>query len=117
MKKIAAVIMALMFAGVLGCLQYGAGKPDGQNESQKPEESEAGSLISETTEPEAGHEKDLKTDSGRYVGQCDNNFIEVQISGVPDTKDFRVFILSKELKANFEALKLETGRILSLSII
>ena len=108
-KVIASIIMVLMLAGISGCLQYGSGKPDQLNGSQTTEEPEARPLISEATEAKVSHDKDSKTDSGRYVGQADNNFIEVQISGVPDTKDFKVFMLSKELKKTFEALKLETG--------
>lgn len=50
---------------------------------------------------------EIKTDSGRYQGLADNNFIEIKISGVPDEKSSRVFQLSEELKENFEQLKLK----------
>lgn len=48
-----------------------------------------------------------KTDSGRYQGQADNNFIEIKISGVPDDKAIKVFMLSEKVKAEFEKLKLK----------
>jgi len=49
------------------------------------------------------------TDSGRYVGQADSNFIEIKISGVPDEKSAKVFMLGVEVKQDFENLKLNTG--------
>lgn len=52
---------------------------------------------------------DIKTDSGRFAGQIDNNFIEVRISGVPDEIDPRVFMLSDEVKGIFESLGLNEG--------
>lgn len=53
--------------------------------------------------------EDIRTDSGRYVGQIDNNSIEIKISGVPDAIAARAFRLSAELRADFDALKLKTN--------
>lgn len=58
-------------------------------------------------EPEA--EAEILTDSGNYIGQADNNFIEIQISGVPEDIDPKVFMISDEVRADFDALALETG--------
>lgn len=50
-----------------------------------------------------------KTDSGRYVGQIDNNSIEVKISGVPDSQPPRVFRLDEAAKAQLASLNLKTN--------
>jgi len=50
-----------------------------------------------------------KTDSGRYVGQIDSNFIEIEISGVPAEHAAKAFGLTDSIKENFEKLGLETG--------
>jgi len=52
---------------------------------------------------------DIKTDSGRFTGRIDNNFIEVRISGVPDSIDPKVFMLSDEVKEKFNSLNLNEG--------
>lgn len=43
------------------------------------------------------------TDTGRYLGQVDSNFIEVQISGVPDDLNPMVFMLSDDVKDGLES--------------
>lgn len=49
----------------------------------------------------------IKTDSGSYVGQADNNSIEIRISGVQDDEmAFRVFKISEEVRLAFESLSL-----------
>ncbi|MEN6324727.1 MAG: hypothetical protein ABFD18_00750 [Syntrophomonas sp.] len=57
--------------------------------------------IKEVTTPE------LKTDSGRYVGLADNNFFEIKISGVPDEKAAKVFMISDKIRTRFEILNLQ----------
>lgn len=42
------------------------------------------------------------------MGQADNNFIEIKISGIPDEIDPLVFMLSESVKNEFEALDLNT---------
>jgi len=44
---------------------------------------------------------DVKRDSGRYVGQIDNNFIEIKISGVPESMAARSFMLGDKVKSDF----------------
>lgn len=64
---------------------------------------------STTAEDGNGNKVEVKTDSGRYQGQADNNFIEIKISGVPDEKATKVFMLSEKVKEKFSELKLKTG--------
>ncbi|MEW6662495.1 MAG: protease complex subunit PrcB family protein [Bacillota bacterium] len=57
----------------------------------------------------AGAAKD-KQDSGTYIGQIDNNSIEIKVSGVQDPKEaHRAFRLSEEVKSTFDSYKLNTG--------
>lgn len=57
----------------------------------------------------ADGQRELKTDSGRYTGQIDNNSIEIKISGTPDKVDARAFQLGAEIKEKFAALDLKTN--------
>jgi len=50
-----------------------------------------------------------KKDSGRYVGQIDNNSIEIKISGVPDSIAAKAFRLSEEVKVKFARYALKTN--------
>ncbi|NLY71284.1 MAG: hypothetical protein GX076_06360, partial [Clostridiales bacterium] len=55
----------------------------------------------ETHNPE---QAETMIDTGRFLGQVDNNFIEIKISGVPDEMDPSVFMLSENIKEQFETL-------------
>lgn len=48
-----------------------------------------------------------QTDTGRYIGQIDNNSIEIRISGVPNAISARAFKLSDSIKAQFETYELK----------
>ncbi|MDD3894151.1 MAG: hypothetical protein PHU36_03910 [Syntrophomonadaceae bacterium] len=50
---------------------------------------------------------EVKTDTGRYVGLADNNFFEVKISGVPDEKAYKVFMITDQIRSKFESLDLQ----------
>lgn len=50
----------------------------------------------------------LKKDTGRYVGQIDNNSIEIKISGVPEKLAAKAFQLGDEIRDNFSAYQLKT---------
>lgn len=52
---------------------------------------------------------EIKTDSGRYQGLLDDNSIEIKISGVPDDKPAKVFIIEEGLKNEFEKIPLQKG--------
>lgn len=60
---------------------------------------------------------ELKTDTGSYVGLADNNFFEVKISGVPDEKAYRVFMITDEVRGKFEGLNLQEGDQIKLQYI
>lgn len=51
--------------------------------------------------------KETKIDSGRFNGLADANFFEVKISGVPDTIEPKVFMLTEEVRQKFENLQLK----------
>ncbi|MEA4969147.1 MAG: hypothetical protein VB051_01300 [Candidatus Pelethousia sp.] len=57
-------------------------------------------------------ERDLKIDTGTYQGQIDSSFIEIAISGVPEEKATKVFMLSEELKDKFGDMQPNTGKII-----
>ncbi len=59
----------------------------------------------------------LKTDSGRYVGLADNNFFEVKISGVPDEKAAKVFMISDKIRSRFEILNLQSEEEIKIKYI
>lgn len=67
--------------------------------------------VKEVTPPE------LKTDSGRYVGLADNNFFEVKISGVPDEKAAKVFMISDKIRTRFEMLNLQAEEVIKIKYI
>lgn len=54
-----------------------------------------------------------KTDSGRYVGLADNNFFEV--SGVPEEKAAKVFMLTDKVRDKFYSLELESGKVIKIN--
>ena len=47
-------------------------------------------------------ERDLKVDTGAYQGQIDSNIIEINYFGRSWKKATRAFVLSDELKGEFE---------------
>jgi hypothetical protein len=51
--------------------------------------------------------KDIKIDTGTYVGQIDSNSIEINISGVPEDMASRALRFSPELKDVFEQLGIQ----------
>jgi len=96
-NKLTAVFLLVLVVLLLG--GCGAAKPEPQNtpNSQPKIKSD------QSVKPE------VKTDSGRYVGQIDGNSIEIKVSGVPDELAARAFQLNDQLKAHFQELDLEEG--------
>ncbi|MGE5404509.1 MAG: hypothetical protein ACM3PP_06185 [Candidatus Saccharibacteria bacterium] len=101
MKKIAALIIILGMA----LLAIGCGKPETASNKEKTSPVSPARL-------ESRNSVNSKTDSGRYAGRADSNFIEIKISGVPDEKASRVFQLSDELKTNFDKLSIKTNDVI-----
>ncbi|MFZ5753768.1 MAG: protease complex subunit PrcB family protein, partial [Bacillota bacterium] len=50
-----------------------------------------------------------RKDTGKYVGQIDNNSIEIRVSGVPEKISARAFKLGDSVRDKFSALQLKTG--------
>lgn len=115
MKKamIAILLMTLVTTETSGCSQSVLNQTEGPQKASvsiEPMENEAAQTPDPSSEkPPVAPEKasDIKTDSGRYAGQADSNFIEIKISGVPDENAAKVFMLSE--KNEFNDLGLETG--------
>lgn len=53
-----------------------------------------------------------KTDTGAFQGQIDSNFIEIAISGVPKEKAIKVFMLSDDIKKEFDGMELSIGDVI-----
>lgn len=70
-------------------------------------------VISEITRTES----DYKTDTGRYSGRADSNFIEIKISGVPEEMSYRMFMLSEELKKDFDSLNFQIDEVVKFNYI
>lgn len=80
-------------------------KDEPVGEAEEPQESE--SKNDEETpngdEPVSSEvQENIMTDSGTYVGQVDNNHIEIMISGVPEEIGSKVFRLDIEIRDSIE---------------
>lgn len=79
--------------------------PSYSNEDQETRDPPSQEDPDPSTETDASYT--IKTDSGSYVGQVDNNSIEIRISGVQDDEmAFRVYKISDEVRSIFESLSL-----------
>ncbi len=57
------------------------------------------------------NEADIRIDSGRFSGRADSNFIEIKLSGVPEEMSYRTFMLSEELKKDFDSLNFQIDEV------
>jgi Na+-transporting methylmalonyl-CoA/oxaloacetate decarboxylase gamma subunit len=64
-----------------------------------------------------GKDGELLKGKGLYVGQIDNNSIEVELNTNSGEKSFEAFRFSDSSKAEFEKLNLETGDLIELTFI
>lgn len=80
-----------------------------QTSQNKYEYASSSDTLSDKAESGKELERDLKVDTGDYQGQIDSNIIEITISGVPEEKATRAFMLSDELKDEFENIQLSIG--------
>jgi hypothetical protein len=69
----------------------------------------------DVTEDKQKNLENIKTDSGRYQGRADSNFIEIMISGVPGDAAYRVFMLSDKLKEDFDIIGLEKDQVIKFN--
>ena len=104
---IVAIAVAALILGLTAC----ASSPEDEDKApvnistpaQSPDETQP---EKDGKTPEQDHpEWDLKEGSGKYSGQADSNFIEIEL----DDKASSVFQLSAELKEKFAELNLEIG--------
>lgn len=117
MKKfVVAVLLLLVFAVLAGCSQgteSGANHQDSGSPSSVQEGiSDPDNTGNEQSGIENGEADGIMTDSGRYVGQIDNNFIEIKISGVPDQLAAKSFMLAYDYNEEFQKLDLQTGEVI-----
>ena len=80
-----------------------------QTSQNKYEYASPSDTLSDKAESGKELERDLKVDTGDYQGQIDSNIIEITISGVSEEKATRAFMLSDELKDEFENIQLSIG--------
>ncbi|KUO65861.1 MAG: hypothetical protein APF84_00980 [Gracilibacter sp. BRH_c7a] len=135
------IILFISLLVVIGCSSLTAPQVKADNSSQTPSEqqNEASSVeqggegIVDTDQDESiedgnkggvskpdvaqSHENnngysDFHVESGRYSGRADSNSIEIKISGVPEEMSYKVFMLSEELKDNFDGLNLQTNEVI-----
>jgi hypothetical protein len=106
----------LVFALLAGC--SGTANPNTENpgslerkpvETGEQQPSESEQPPSDNIEIDDEGQPEIKTDTGTYQGQIDSNFIEINISGIPEEKAARSFMLLDELKDTFGDLELMTG--------
>ena len=104
---VAAITAAALILGFTACASYPKDEDkapvDIATPAQSPGEKQPGK-DAKTPEPDY-LESDLKEGLGKYSGQADSNFIEIEL----DDKTSSVFQLSAELKEKFEELNLEIG--------
>ena len=109
------VILVVFLVVLTGCSQNEENIPSNTEldqseedlESSNPEE-EGEEPVEEVEESQESESKDdeeisdVMTDSGTYVGQVDNNHIEIKISGVPLEIASKVFIADEDIKSTIE---------------
>ncbi len=139
MKRAACLLVSLFLAASLaGCSAFGPAKAKGDSGDKK----EGQGAVVQNTGPAAGGgdnagrkdsgetgkgrdpaggqspgQAQVKRDSGRYVGQIDSNFIEIKISGVPDSIAARSFMLGDRIKEEFGRYGLKKDDEVSFSYV
>ncbi|MEI6100211.1 MAG: hypothetical protein WCP73_00100 [Eubacteriales bacterium] len=116
MKKflIVAVLSAMFF--LQGCTMQPENKPAASAQisvaSEKPSVAasvqQSSSASAESTPVPSASQKSIDA-TGVYQGQADSNFIEIKIAGQPEDHAYMVFMLTGELKNNFDSFSLKTG--------
>lgn len=127
MKKAVATAILILFtaASLMGCSAFSKNKDSGQkppaaetqnkNTGQAPGENKPAGDAPKSQDSGQSKEPELKRDSGRYVGQIDNNFIEIKISGVPEHLAARSFMLSEKIKGEFDKYGLKKDDVVQFS--
>jgi hypothetical protein len=120
-------LLILIAAGILWAYQSGYILKDSQQYAENmpgagdippagnPEETAGGNNPPAENATSGSPDQDIKRDSGRYTGRIDNNFIEIRISGVPEEISARSFMLSEEMKADFDKYGLQENDVVGFS--
>lgn len=130
MKKTVATAIIIFFtaASLAGCTAFSSKNKDAgqkppaaetqnKNTGPAPGENKPAGEAPKSQDPGQNKEIGLKRDSGRYVGQIDNNFIEIKISGVPENLAAKSFMLSEKVKGEFEKYGLKKDDVVQFSYI
>ena len=94
------VILVISLLVVIGCSSLIPSE-------RQQEETSPNDLIDDITET------DIRIDSGRFSVRADNNFIEIKISGVPEEMSYRTFMLSEELKKDFDSFNFQIDEVVN----
>ncbi|MCX8128784.1 MAG: hypothetical protein N3I35_01635 [Clostridia bacterium] len=78
-------------------------------ERTSPEEANQNTVSSQNVDNTEEYASGIKTDTGTFSGAIDSNFIEIKISGVPDEKAAKAFMLSENIKEDFKTDGFEPG--------
>ncbi len=102
--KLLGLFILIMSMLIIGC----NGKPEA-NVTPNPQESDT--RIQD--EPAAN----IKTAEGEYVGQIDNNSVEIKLSNLPQPVSARAFQLSDELNAKWDEINLKDGEKITITYL
>ncbi|MCW2279389.1 hypothetical protein [Heliophilum fasciatum] len=111
------IIKILLFVAVLAigigvvATSFSQSKIDPE-QAEQPEQPEQPQSITEQVASVQPESDNTLTDVGLYQGREDNNFIEVKING-----DFKVLMLSAELRGNFEQLNLQFNDLIKFTYV
>jgi len=84
-------------------------QPTQAQDSQALPGSEEASSVK--TESESAPDVAYETDTGVFQGRIDNNFIEIAVSDVQKEETIKVFMLSDEVRQEFDSMELDIGEV------
>lgn len=100
------MLIGLLSIGFIACAQPAEDSLTDSNISAENNQDPAEGIgMNDGSQPDQSDE--IFTDTGRFMGRVDNNFIQVKISGVPDEIDPSELMLSENIKEEFNRLQLE----------
>ncbi len=115
-KSLILTIIFIFMLVMAGCGSNNSNNSGEEGNTQEQVEEEERSSQEQEGEEEINSQRqtdestqEVKEDSGTYVGRIDSNFIEIKISGVPEEKAAKSFMLSQEMKEEFESYGFNEG--------
>ncbi len=109
LKKIFVIVICICISIslLIGCGEENLNKDNTEiDNSDLEENNDDAQNNSEDTKEMYKDKYEVKIDSGRYIGQIDNNSIEIKISGKPDSFEPEAFRLGEEVKQGFSEYSL-----------